>query len=168
MPKYEIIKYPSPILRNKSEAISNNEATKLRELIHDMAIVMKKKDGLGLAAPQIGKNIRLAIINTKDGVLALINPKITNKSWKKEIGEEGCLSIPGIFGMVKRHVKIDVMALDANGKEISFPAKGLFARVIQHEVDHLNGILFIDRTKKIVRGKEILKKMEKKEAAEKI
>lgn len=161
MPPYEIVIYPSPILRKKSGPVPSAEVTKLQELILDMAIVMKKKDGLGLAAPQIGKNIQLAIINTKDGVLTLINPKITNKSWKKENGEEGCLSIPGVFGTVKRHVKIDVTTMDANGKEISFPAKGLFARVIQHEIDHINGVLFIDRTKKITRGKEILKKMKK-------
>lgn len=161
MSKLHITTYPSPILREGSKPIPISELPKYKNLIKEMVSFMKEKDGLGLAAPQIGQNIQLAIVSTNDGAIALINPKIIKKSWKKENGEEGCLSLPSIFGMVKRHSKISVLTFSQAGKEITFTAKGLFARVIQHEIDHLNGILFIDRTKKITQGKDELEKLEK-------
>jgi len=111
----------------------------------------REANGIGLAAPQIGKSIRLCIINLENVGLepfALINPKIVKKSWKKNEMEEGCLSIPGVFGIVKRPAKIKVKAQNLNGEEKTFDADGLLARVIQHEVDHLDGILF---TSKIIR-----------------
>ena len=114
-----------------------------------MAKTMLKTDGVGLAAPQIGKNIRLAVINSKDGVFCLINPKFTKKSWAREIGQEGCLSIPGVFGKVKRHKKISLTYTDKDGKKTKMTAIGMMARVIQHEIDHLDGILFIDKAVEI-------------------
>jgi len=109
---------------------------------------MQKKDGVGLAGPQVGQTIRVIIINTKDGPLAMVNPKITKKSWGKELGEEGCLSIPDFYGTLKRHKKINVIYTDKHNKKIKLAAAGLLARVIQHEVDHLNGVLFIDYIQK--------------------
>ena len=111
----------------------------------ELGKTMIKTDGAGLAAPQIGKSIRLAVINSKDGPICLINPKITRKSWARELGQEGCLSIPGIFGQVKRHKKITVAYYNQAGKKIKQVAQGLMARVMQHEIDHLDGILFIDK-----------------------
>jgi peptide deformylase len=106
---------------------------------------MIQEDGIGIAAPQVGESIRLVIINQKDKPLIMINPRIITKSIRTEIAEEGCLSVPGVFGMVKRAKKIKATALDASGKQYVLKAEGLLARVIQHEVDHLNGILFIDK-----------------------
>jgi peptide deformylase len=147
MPLLKILTQPNPILRKKSAEI-NLEIVKNREfknLISSMAKTMIKTDGVGLAAPQIGKNIRLAVINSRDGVFCLINPKFIKKSWARELGQEGCLSIPGIFGMVKRHKKVSLTYYNQDGKKIKLTAEGMMARVIQHEVDHLDGILFIDK-----------------------
>ena len=124
------------------KAINNRE---LKRLISAMVKIMLKTDGVGLAAPQIGKNIRLAVINSKDGVFCLINPKLTKKSWARELAQEGCLSIPGVFGKVKRHKKISLAYYDGDGKKTKLTASGMMARVIQHEIDHLDGILFTDK-----------------------
>lgn len=141
--------HPDPILRQKSRAMTATEITspKIAELILDMEQTMHEQKGIGLAAVQVGSLLRLILIATKDGSLPLINPRITWHSLKKEVGEEGCLSIPNTYGEVKRWVSIKVSGLDPHGKPLKFKAQGLFARVIQHEVDHTNGILFLDRTK---------------------
>ena len=146
-----IITNPNPILRKKSVEIKQIQTKQFQQLCLDMAKTMKEKDGVGLAAPQIGQNIRLIVINAKDGAICMINPKITKKSLIKEWGEEGCLSIPNVFGQVKRHKKITCKYLDKNGKENKIQAQGLMARVIQHEIDHLDGVLFIDKIKIVER-----------------
>lgn len=150
-----------PILRQKTRELKAEELQnkEIKQLLLDMGKTMLEKDGLGLAAPQIGQSIRVAVINTQDGVLVLINPKILKKSWKKIIMEEGCLSLPEVFGLVRRPANVSLTALTPDGKKIKFTAKGMFARVIQHEVDHLDGILFIDKAKEIITGKEKLKVM---------
>lgn len=150
--------FTCPVLRQKSRALKTDELQnkEIQQLILDMEKTMIEKDGVGLAAPQVGHNIRVIVINTQDGILALINPRILRKSWKKEILEEGCLSLPEIFGLVKRSAKVSLVALDKKGKKIRFQASGFFARVIQHEVDHLDGVLFIDKAKKITKGKKII------------
>jgi len=151
------------MLRRKADTVKATELRKpeLQQLFLDMVETMDDNDGIGLAAPQVNKSIQVAIIKTKEGALVLVNPKITRFSLRKELGEEGCLSIPGVYGTVKRSRNIRVHALDKRGKRINFKAAGLFARVIQHEVDHLNGILFIDKTVEITMGKEKLESMEK-------
>lgn len=150
--------YPTKSLQEPSRTLTAAEISdpKLLELIEDMAVTMKKERGIGLAAPQIGRNIRLCIIDLKDGPLPLLNPVVVSKSWRKETELEGCLSIPKVFGMVKRSRSITVKAVTPAGKKIEMEASGLLARVIQHEVDHLDGILFIERTKDITEGKELL------------
>jgi len=152
-----IIKNPSPLLRKKSEEIDLKKikANELKELCADMIKTMKEEDGKGLAAPQIGENIRLIVINTKDGVKIMINPKITKKSWTKEWSEEGCLSVPGFYGKVKRNKKINCVYFDKKGQKTKIQAEGLLAFVIQHETDHLDGILFIDKAKEIKKIKAI-------------
>ena len=124
-----------------------------------MEETMKDHDGIGLAAPQIGKSIRFTIIKTEDGILPLVNPRVVRRSITKDIMEECCLSIPGVYGEVKRSQSIKVITQDIAGKEFRYTDKGMFARVIQHEVDHLNGVLFIDKAIKINEGQEILDKM---------
>ncbi|MCU0679352.1 MAG: peptide deformylase [Planctomycetes bacterium] len=146
-----IITIPDPKLRQKSENLKE-DAIKSREfqvLCDDMVKTMLEKDGVGLAAPQVGRPVRLIAVNTKNGPVVLANPKISKKSWLKEWGDEGCLSVPHSFGLVKRHKKITCFYHDRNSRQKTLIAAGLLARVIQHEVDHLDGILFIDKAKDI-------------------
>lgn len=148
MPKLLPVKiYPDKILRRQSAKIKKIDK-KIKRLILDMGKTMLVNEGVGLAAPQVGESIRLIVVNTKDGPLALINPKITRRSWSKELGEEGCLSLPDFRANIKRSKKINVIYLDKDATKIKIKAEGLLARVIQHEVDHLNGILIIDYLKK--------------------
>lgn len=145
----KIIKNPDQILRKISEKIDLKKISskKLNELYLDMVETMLKKDGVGLAAPQIGENIRAVVINIKEGPIFMINPELQRKSLVKEWGEEGCLSIPGVFGKVKRHKNVTCCFYNIKGEREKLKAKGLLARVIQHEIDHLDGILFIDKAK---------------------
>lgn len=140
-----IVTYPNPILKKIAKPIEDPTDPEIRDLIFEMLETMEKNNGLGLAAPQIGKSIRLCTIKLDGETYILINPKIVGKSWKKEIGEEGCLSFPEIFVPVKRHSKVKVRFTDKEGKEITVKAAGLLARAFQHEIDHLDGITIEDR-----------------------
>jgi peptide deformylase len=162
----EVVKYGSPILRQKGERIEKL-TPEIKKLIDDMFETMRERHGVGLAAQQIGKALQLTVIDVSDATdrpstleldgkpadpdvimpLVLINPEI------KPCGEtvkapEGCLSFPEIFGDIPRPESVEVKALDAEFKPIEFRAGGLLSRAVQHEVDHLNGILFIDRMEK--------------------
>lgn len=139
-----LVTEPNAILRQENSSIKEITA-EIKQLILDMAETMKNANGVGLAAPQIGKNLRLCIISTEKGILTLINPKIIWKSLRKITEEEGCLSCPNVSIKVKRSKIIYIKALNEKGQPISFRAEGFFARVIQHEVDHLDGILIIDK-----------------------
>lgn len=150
----KIITNPNPILRKKAAGVTNPLAPDIQKLIPEMIKIMKASDGIGIAAPQVGESIQLIVVNTKDGPLVLFNPKIISKSFRKEDQEEGCLSVPGVFGIVKRHKKVKVNALDIKGKETKINAQGLFARVLQHEIDHINGILFIDKAARFIKNKQ--------------
>ena len=157
-----IVKIPTESLRQRSTEIDPALILKdeIQNLIKDMAPTMYSDDGIGLAAPQVGKNIRLCVIG-KEALkfdkknklpfedLVLINPIWQKTSRKTVVDVEGCLSVPKTFGKVRRHRNISVSALDKNGNELKFEANEFFARVIQHEVDHLDGILFIDKAKGI-------------------
>jgi peptide deformylase len=155
----EIKKYPDQILRKKSKEVK--EITpEIRRLIEDMKETMLKVHGAGLAAPQVGVSKRIIVVGTKEGPLALINPKILRKSRDSELGEEGCLSLPGPYLEIKRQKLVEVEALDIAGRKIRLgqdelisksPANAgylegaMLSRIIQHEIDHLNGILIINR-----------------------
>lgn len=143
--------HPAQVLRQVAQPIASADfkATWLKKLAKDMTETMISRDGIGLAAPQVSESIRLIIVSTKTGPLIMINPELTKKSLIKETDEEGCLSIPNTFGQVKRHHSIQVKFFDLEGKSKHISAKGLLARVIQHEIDHLDGILFIDKAKNI-------------------
>ncbi len=147
-----IITNPHQTLRTKASDVPAEEISKLLSFINQMEKTMLKKDGLGLAANQVDTLKRIIVINTKEGPMTIVNPKLSRKSIKKEEGEEGCLSIPGVYGIVKRHFRVTATGFSKQGKPIKIKASGLMARVLQHEVDHLNGILFTDRTKKITKG----------------
>ena len=140
----EILKHPNNILREKNENI-NKVDNETRNLVLDMIETMKKSDGAGLAAPQIGVNKNIIVVDWKGDDIVLINPKIKRKSWGKNTSTEGCLSLPGLEVNVKRYNKITVTALDYSGNSIKIEADGLLSRILQHEIDHLNGILILDK-----------------------
>jgi len=149
----KIVIHPNKILDSRAKKVDLSLLTSpaMQSLVSDMAKTLLKVEGAGLAAPQVNKGLQLAVINTKDGVLALFNPRLTKKSLSKEWGEEGCLSVPGFFGEVKRHKKVTCEFYDKDGEKQSLNAEGLLARVIQHELDHLNGILFISKARNLKR-----------------
>ena len=147
----KIITNPNPLLRKKSKEVAVQELSSMdfKRFCSSLANTMVKKDGVGLAAPQVGKNIRVFAINTKDGPEIVINPKIIKKSLSKDWSEEGCLSVPNYFGEVKRHKRIVCEYVNKEGVRQKVDANGLMAIVMQHENDHLDGILFIDKAKNI-------------------
>lgn len=157
----EILTLPNLILRQKAQEIENVLGMRIRKLISEMIKTMRENKGIGLAGPQIGELIRLMIVETKEGAKEFINPKITWQSKKEEIDEEGCLSIPTVYGLVKRSQEIEIEFIDKTGKKNKLKAQGLFARVLQHEIDHLDGILFIDRLIKQTSGAKINLQKEK-------
>lgn len=145
---------PNGSLRERSIELSKKEvlSEEIQNLITPMIDTMYDDDGIGLAAPQIGKNIRLVVIGKEaspelEEDMVLINPTWERLSKKTAWDSEGCLSVPNVFGKVRRYKTIDVHALDHKGNDIAFEAHGYLARVIQHEVDHLDGVLFIDKAK---------------------
>lgn len=149
MSELKIIEYPNPILTKKAEPVSDPKSPSIKKLVADMLETMEKNNGVGLAAPQIGESIRLCVINIDKKIYVLFNPRVTYKSYLKEIWDEGCLSFPGKFIPVKRHKKVRVKALNEKGEEISIKAEGLLSRALQHEIDHLDGILFIKKEVKL-------------------
>lgn len=147
-----ILTDPHPTLRQKSLPVPVSEITtpEFQKLVDDMIETMYSARGIGIAAPQIGVSKRVLIAETGDHKpVALINTKFKSKSWRKVMSEEGCLSVPGVFGIVKRHRTITAHALDRHGKEITISSDKLLGIIIQHEVDHLDGILFIDKAEKV-------------------
>lgn len=139
-----IVKIPDPVLRKTAEPITK-VSKKTQLLIDDMIRRMREGNGVGLAAPQLGI-LQQVIVFEADGIkpTALINPKIV-KAEGEEVGEEGCLSIPGLYGDVKRAEFVEVEAYDRKGRAFSFEFEGFHARIVQHEIDHLSGVLFIDK-----------------------
>jgi len=131
------------ILRKRARLVESINGRMLI-LLEDMAETMYHADGAGLAAPQVGILRRLVVINVGTGLIKLINPVITEADGEQQ-ELEGCLSIPGIYGRVKRPEKVLVKALDENGKPFDLEGTGLLARALCHEIDHLGGILFIDK-----------------------
>jgi peptide deformylase len=138
-----IIIHPDPLLRQPTHPVAEfNES--LSNLIQDMFDTMKEKKGVGLAAPQIGILRKIIVVSYKKRQFALLNPEIV-KSSGNEPGEEGCLSIPKVHVMVTRATYIEVIATTVRGKSIKLKERGFVARIIQHEIDHLNGTLIIDK-----------------------
>ena len=138
-----IVKDTDELLHKKSRPVTEFNQ-KLWDLLEDMAQTMYKADGVGLAAPQIGMLRRIAVIDVGDGIVELINPEIIAFSGSQG-GQEGCLSSPGIFMDVDRPMKVTVRAQDRHGEWFEVKGKELFARALCHEIDHLDGILFMDR-----------------------
>lgn len=145
-----ILHEPNPELRKKSQPVTlaDLRSPDTQAFLDELTQTMKTADGIGIAAPQIGMLKRIIIVNTEKGPTAFINPKRVSASLKKVDSEEGCLSVPGVFGVVKRHQKIKVKALDRQGNKQLIKSSGLEAIIFQHEMDHLDGILFIDKVER--------------------
>jgi len=157
MSTLEIVKLPDKILRQKTRPVSNFDS-ELQELIDNMIETMRQANGVGLAAPQVNRNMQLTVIETlpkqdetgaeipnSRELYVIANPEIVWRSRSLVDGIEGCLSIPGYLGEVDRHESIRVRAQDRYGKKIKLRLNGWTARIFQHEIDHLHGVLYIDK-----------------------
>ena len=142
-----IVKNGDPVLRKICRSVLNFD-DKLAVLLDDMIETMNYAEGVGLAAPQVGILRRICVIDVGDGPIELVNPSII-KEEGVQVGSEGCLSVPGQSGTVERPMRVTVKAQDRNGNTFEITGEGLLARAFCHEIDHLNGILYID---KVIRG----------------
>ncbi len=162
----DIVKLGEDILRQKAQPVAevNDE---IRQLAEDMFETMIEADGVGLACPQIGKNLRMFVLIADDDVRRVfINPQIIKTSEEMGDYDEGCLSIPQVYETIKRPVRVTVQALNEQGKPFTLDADGLLARIIQHEYDHLDGIVFIDRGDKDFAEKTSAQFAKRRERAE--
>lgn len=154
-----IAKLPSQVLRRPTEPLDFPLKRDYSRLLKNMLDTVKSAEGVGLAAPQVGQSLKLALIYIPDaGIppLPIINPVITETSKETIELEEGCLSMPGVFGLVKRPKKITMTGYNQSGKQFTITDDTFLARVIQHEIDHLNNILIIDKFIKINQGQDLL------------
>jgi peptide deformylase len=147
MSQLAILTEPNEILRRSADEIDVEEIQEpqIQSLIDDMIETMKLADGIGLAGPQIGENMRLFIGCLDNNLEVFINPEIRRSSFRKTDSEEGCLSLPDVWGIVRRHRSVRVSYFDRSGCKQKKKLKGLDAIVFQHELDHLNGVLFVDK-----------------------
>ena len=149
----EIKNYPDPVLKRRVSEEVKEITSEIKELASDMTETMKSREGVGIAAPQVGELKRLIVVQTDgfDGLttrkepVVFVNPEIITKSKEQEIMEEGCLCLPGLFLKIKRAKEAEIEALDINGNKIRMKIKGFPARIFQHDIDHLDGILIIDK-----------------------
>jgi peptide deformylase len=162
-----ILKYGEPMLEQVAEPVTEFDTPELKELIADMWETMYSAKGVGLAAPQIGSGKRISVIDTSVGEdetkkLVIINPEITSREGR-QVGEEGCLSIPGFREPVARANKVTIRAQNEKGESIELTGEELLARAFEHEIDHLNGILFINHLSALKRDiiRRKIKKLQK-------
>ncbi|QGP92982.1 Peptide deformylase 1 [Neomoorella glycerini] len=140
---HQILIHPDPILREKSQPVKKITPN-IWKLLDNLADTMYEAPGVGLAAPQIGVLKRVIVVDVGEGLIELINPEII-AARGRDVGPEGCLSVPGAQGEVPRAAVVTVRGLDRHGRERAIKAEGLLARALQHEIDHLDGVLFIDK-----------------------
>jgi peptide deformylase len=162
-----IIGPDNPVLRRKAKPLDNPNNPVTQQLIEDMIVTLRDAPGVGLAAPQVAVGQRLVVIEygelpegapedaePEKKLYVVVNPEITTRSEEMVDGTEGCLSIPGYAGNVMRHEAVTVKALNRRGKPVKIKAKGWLARIFQHEIDHLDGVLFIDKASKVWKLKD--------------
>ncbi len=135
--------FGDPVLKERARPVETFDEA-LQRLASDMIDTMREAPGVGLAAPQVGRSIRLLVYDVGDGAHALINPTLYNE-WGDQIGDEGCLSLPGLYYPLRRFAHVVADGYDVRGNPVRVEAGDLLARVVQHEVDHLDGVLFVDR-----------------------
>lgn len=143
MSVYKIVEMGDPILREKAKNVPKITPNILK-LLDNMADTMYAADGVGLAAPQIGISKRAIVVDIGEGLIELLNPELVAKEGQ-ETDVEGCLSIPGVSGEVPRYAKVIVRGLNRHGEEVEHQAEGLLSRCFQHEIDHLEGVLFVEK-----------------------
>jgi peptide deformylase len=153
----EIVTLPDPVLRRKSRPVKRFD-TELQTLIEDMIETLREAPGVGLAAPQVGVSDRLIVVEYPEDaeledapkkLFVVVNPEINEISAETEIAIEGCLSIPGLQGEVERSLAVTIKGQTRRGQPVKIKAKGWLARIFQHEIDHLNGVVFTDRATKV-------------------
>lgn len=134
------------VLRQKAKRVPSIDGS-IQQLIDDMVETMRQADGIGLAAPQVGVPLRVIVLQMpEEELMAIINPEVVKRAGEREV-TEGCLSVPGYAGEIKRSVSVTVKGLNRQGKAIRIKATGLMAQALEHELDHLDGVLFIDHVK---------------------
>jgi len=143
----DIRKAGDPVLKAKAKPVVKVTKT-VRQLLDNMVETMREEDGVGLAAPQVGVSSRLIVVDIGEGLIELINPELVETEGC-EVATEGCLSIPGYYGEVERFTQVTVTGLDRNGNPLRLSCNGLLARAMQHEIDHLEGVLFIERAQSL-------------------
>lgn len=152
----DIVTFPEPSLRLKSKQVTKFD-TELQTLVDNMFETMRAAPGVGLAAPQIGESVRLVVVeytededeNAKPKKYVLVNPEIVKRSEEMVTDIEGCLSLPGLAGIVERHEAVTIKGKNRFGKPLKIDAEGWLARIFQHEIDHLDGVLYIDRAEEV-------------------
>jgi peptide deformylase len=149
----KIVQYPDPVLKKQAKPVTKFHE-RLHKLLNDMAETMYAAPGVGLAAPQVGILKRVIVVDIGEGLIEMVNPEIVAKSGEQLSPPEGCLSIPGLLGDVRRAEKITVVGQDRHGERVELTAEGYLARAFQHEIDHLNGILFLDVADRVFRPEE--------------
>ena len=157
----KIVRFPNPVLRKKARSVKRI-TPEIIKLIDSMVEAMHEAPGIGLAAPQIGESVRVIVADIGNGVITLINPKISAVKGKQTF-TEGCLSLPGVEAPVTRAAQVTVKGMDKNGNQVTVEAKDLMATVLQHEIDHLDGHVFIDRVEDPSLIKHMAFSQEKKE-----
>jgi len=155
MAVYQIVQLGEDILRQKAQEVKKITPN-IHKVLDNMAETMYEANGVGLAAPQVGISKRLVVVDIGEGLIELINPVIVKKDGE-ETDNEGCLSVPNLIGEVKRAKSVVVQALNRDGEKVEYEAEGLLARAFQHEIDHLDGILFVDRATKLINKNEVSK-----------
>ncbi|PKM81716.1 MAG: peptide deformylase [Firmicutes bacterium HGW-Firmicutes-14] len=150
MAVYKIIEIGEPVLREKARPVPKINSNIIK-LLDNMADTMYNARGVGLAAPQVGVSKRVIIVDTGEGLYELINPEIVRKEGL-DTDTEGCLSVPGVSGEVQRAARVVIKGLNREGKEVCYEGEGMLARAFQHEFDHLEGILFVDKAQNLTRN----------------
>jgi peptide deformylase len=145
-----LVTIPDPLLHRKAKKVTDF-GKDLQVLIDEMTDIMRHQQGTGIAAPQVGESLQLIVVENEDKIYVMANPEIMRSSSETEINPEGCLSVPNVGSKVERSLAVTVRGQDRNGKPIRIKAKGMLARIFQHEIDHINGILIID----VNRSKEL-------------
>lgn len=144
----KIVLVPDPILKEKAKTVTKFNS-RLHKLLDDMADTMYDAPGVGLAAPQVGVSKRVIVVDDGQGLIEVVNPELSRMSGEQLDPPEGCLSIPGLLGEVRRAEKVYLKGQDRNGEAFELEAEGYLARIFQHEVDHLNGVLFTDIAERV-------------------
>lgn len=140
-----VLHHPSPILKTRAAEVEPEADSTLRELVRTMAETMYAESGIGLAAPQVGVQKRVIVFDVDDNLQAMCNPVIVDASDETAVDEEGCLSVPGITVPIERSTRVVCTGVTIDGRAVTIEAEDLLARVLQHEIDHLDGVLILDR-----------------------